>query len=420
MQLSTVGYNAILLVTVPVLLLRHVWRSRHWPSRVRTGEVFGWAPLPKRAEIWIHAVSVGEVLAAEPLIHQLLNGGRTKILVTTTTPTGAAMLKERLGELVTHRFMPLDLLWLQQRFLAALKPRCIIVMETEIWPNMLKAAYEVEIPVILANARLSERSTRRYRWVSALITKSLNQFHWIACRSPLDRDRFVSLGAHGNRVTANGDIKFDIAVSDEDATVVSSLKNALGQRPVVILASTHEGEEASLIDSLELLKEDFPNLLTIIAPRHPQRFESVAKLLDRCELPFARRSDCLPEANTRYWLLDTIGELKRFYGLANVAFVGGSLVPVGGHNPLESALWQCPVVTGPHLENFEAMAKAMQRAGLLTCADDSNRVGRALRSWLKADDASRANLGAEMSAFVKQNQGATARIVKVILECSGS
>ncbi|OOC48077.1 3-deoxy-D-manno-octulosonic acid transferase [Thioalkalivibrio versutus] len=412
--MTRVVYTALLALLTPLLLIRHGLRSRRASVRVRPGEVMGWAPPPEPAEIWIHAVSVGEVLAAEPLIRRLLASGPRRILVTTTTPTGAAMLTERLGDRVMHRFMPLDLPWLQGRFLRALRPQCIVVMETEIWPNMLAAARRMGIPVVLANARMSGRSARRYARLPRLITPALNGFDWIACRNPLDRERFVALGAVPDRVTVNGDIKFDIRVEETDRQEVESLRSVVDGRPVVVLASTHADEEAQLFSGLRALRTEYPRLLVVVAPRHPQRFPAVADLLERSGHTFVRRSEGLPDAATHFWLLDTLGELKRFFGLADAAFIGGSLVSVGGHNPLEAVLWHCPVVMGPHVDNFELLVERMQAANVLGRAADADEAITRIRALLVMDEPGREALRRRSAAFIAEHQGATVRLVDYI------
>ena len=412
--MTRVVYTALLALLTPLLLIRHGLRSPRASVRVRPGEVMGWAPPPESAEIWIHAVSVGEVLAAEPLIRRLLACGPRRILVTTTTPTGAAMLTERLGDRVVHRFMPLDLPWLQRRFLRTVRPQCIVVMETEIWPNMLAAARRAGVPVVLANARMSGRSARRYARLPRLIAPAMSAFDWIACRNPLDRERFVGLGAVPERVTVNGDIKFDIRIEEADRQEVESLRPVVEGRPVVILASTHADEEAQLLPGLRALRAEYPRLLVIVAPRHPQRFPEVADLLERSGQTFVRRSNGLPDAATHFWLLDTLGELKRFFGLADVAFVGGSLVSVGGHNPLEAALWNCPVVMGPHVDNFELLVGRMEAANLLWRSRNAEEAVTRMGALLGEDEPLREVLRQRATAFIAENQGATARLTDYV------
>ncbi|WP_019625010.1 3-deoxy-D-manno-octulosonic acid transferase [Thioalkalivibrio sp. ALJT] len=411
--MTRVVYTALLALLSPLLLIRHLLRSRRAPVRVRLGEIMGWAAMPAPAPVWIHAVSVGEVLAAEPLIRGLLASG-VRPLVTTTTPTGAAMLAERLGGQVTHRFLPLDLPWLQRRFLRAVRPRCVVVMETEIWPNLLAAAWRARVPVVLANARLSGRSARRYARIPRLIGPALRRFDWIACRNALDRNRFVELGAMADRVTVNGDIKFDVLIGREDRAEVDTLRAWVAARPVVILASTHVDEEARLLPGLRALRSKYPDLLTIIAPRHPQRFGEVADLLERAGESFVRRSEGGPGPATQVWLLDTLGELKRFFGLADVAFVGGSLVPVGGHNPLEAVLWHCPVVIGPHVDNFEQLVASMQAADVLQRAGDAAEVIAKIRALLALGADERDALRARSEAFLQSHQGATGRLLQYL------
>ncbi|WP_028485002.1 3-deoxy-D-manno-octulosonic acid transferase [Thioalkalivibrio sp. ALE17] len=412
--MTRVVYTALLALLTPLLLIRHGLRSRRASVRVRLGEVMGWARAPEPAEIWIHAVSVGEVLAAEPLIRRLLDAGPRRILVTTTTPTSAAMLTERLGGQVMHRFLPLDLPWLQRRFLRAVRPRAIVVMETEIWPNMLAEARRAAVPVVLANARMSGRSARRYARIPRLIAPAMSGFDWIACRNALDRERFVALGAVPDRVTVNGDIKFDIHIEEDDRQEVRSLRPVVDGRPVVILASTHADEEAQLLPGLNALRAEYPRLLVIVAPRHPQRFPEVADLLERSGQSFIRRSEGVPDAATHFWLLDTLGELKRFFGLAGVAFIGGSLVGVGGHNPLEAALWNCPVVMGPHVDNFELLVERMEAADLLWRSRNAEEAVARMAAWLGEGESRREITRQRATAFIAENQGATARLLEYL------
>lgn len=418
MALTRRTYTAALTLLTPLLLLRHGLRQglspRRSPVPVRLGEVTGWASAPPQADVWIHAVSVGEVLAADALIRRLLAKASLRILVTTTTPTGASMLAKRWGDQVFRRFMPIDLPWLQRRFINAIQPRAIVVMETEIWPNMLAAAKSLGVPVILANARLSERSARRYARIRPLISPVLNEFEWIAARNELDRARFLTLGVDPRRVSVNGDIKFDITIDEDERREVAALKTAIGNRPVVILASTHAEEEAQLLLGLQALLQSHPGLLVIIAPRHPQRFDEVAALLLQSGHRIRRRSEGLPGVSTQYWLLDTLGELKRFYGLCDAAFIGGTLVPVGGHNPLEAVLWHCPVIMGEHVDNFEALSHRMQAAGILERLGDADEVIDQIRKWLGADAVARQAYAERTAAFMGKNQGATERLARRI------
>lgn len=411
--MARVVYTALLVLLSPALLWRMWAHTRDGEEPMRLREVVGLGGRPPRADIWVHAASVGEVLAAEPLI-RALNPERHGILVTTTTATGAALLRRRFGEAVSHRYLPLDLPWLQRRFQRAVAPRALVIMETELWPNLLARAAADGLAVFLANARLSQRSAARYARFPALVRPALRTLTHIACRDERDRERFLALGAAPEAVVVNGNIKFDIDVDDTDHEAVAGLRVASGGRPVILLASTHADEEAQLLPGLVRLRERVPELLVVLAPRHPDRVPEVSALLREGGEPFALRTTGAPGPEDHWWLVDTLGELKRFYGLADVAFIGGSLVPVGGHNPLEGIVWGCPLVTGPHVHNFEDMMALLRDANLLRQTDDAGSVLEALAMALEWSPRERGGYRDRCRQFMQRHQGATARLASQI------
>jgi len=407
--MARVVYTALLLLLSPFLLWRMWGHTRDGEEPMRLREVVGLAGRPVRADIWVHAASVGEVLAAEPLI-RALNPERHRILVTTTTATGAALLRRRFGEAVSHRYLPLDLPWLQRRFQRAVAPRALVIMETELWPNLLARAAADGLAVFLANARLSQRSAARYARFPALVRPALRALTHIACRDERDRERFLALGAAPEAVVVNGNIKFDIGVDDADHEAVAGLRVASGGRPVILLASTHADEEAQLLPGLVRLRERVPELLVVLAPRHPDRVPEVSALLREAGESFALRTTGAPGPRDRWWVVDTLGELKRFYGLADVAFIGGSLVPVGGHNPLEGVVWGCPLVTGPHVHNFEDMMALLRESRLLLQAGEPDEVLAVLTPVLQWSSSEREDYRGRCRQFMRHHQGATARL----------
>uniref|UniRef100_UPI001866FC86 lipid IV(A) 3-deoxy-D-manno-octulosonic acid transferase n=1 Tax=Microbulbifer hainanensis TaxID=2735675 RepID=UPI001866FC86 len=372
-------YTWLFRAALPLILLRLWWRGRAQPEyRQRWRERFG--RVPARASraplIWVHSVSVGETLAAVPVIEQLAaRHADWQWLVTTTTPTGServtSVLEPLLDGRLLHYYLPYDLPECLNPFIDALHPRALIVIETELWPNLLAACSRRGISALLANARLSEKSAHGYARFPRLTGQMLGSLSRVVAQYPADAERFVSLGLPAERVTASGNIKFDLQINLGLASEAQALAHqwrgrgdAGGRvRPVWLAASTHDGEEALVLDAFAQLRRDHPELaelLLVLVPRHPQRFDSVARLCRERGLNVLRRSDGgQPEPTHQVLLGDTMGELLQFYGACDVAFVGGSLVPVGGHNMIEPAAWGVPVICGPHLHNFATVAQLM-------------------------------------------------------------
>lgn len=410
-------YTFLLRLLLPLALLRLYWRSLKSPAyRRRVRERLALGPAGPATQIWIHAVSVGEVQAAEPLIRRLIeHDPPLSVLVTTTTPTGAERLHERLGDSVAHRHTPYDLPGILDRFLSRTTPALLIVMETEIWPNTLAACAERGIPVILANARLSERSAQGYRRLARLTRETLQGFDLIAAQAEPDARRFIALGADPERVQVTGSIKFDLRQPASLLDQAEAMRRVWGgQRPVWVAASTHEGEDGPILAAHQRIRAVLPEALLVLVPRHPERFDRVAELVKRQGLTLARRSrlePCTP--STAVFLGDTMGELPVFLAAADAAFMGGSLVPTGGHNLLEAAASGVPVAIGPHHFNFAAITQLLcAEEGALEIAD-TEALARLMISWL-SDATERARIGENGRRVVEANRGALDRLMTLI------
>lgn len=406
-------YTVLLYLTIPFILLRLLWRSRRLPAyRQRWLERFGFSS-PISHAIWIHAVSVGEIQAAIPLIQTLKN--QYLILVTTTTPTGSQRIREVFGDQVSHVYLPYDLPGALRRFLARAKPKLLILMETELWPNLLHACQQRAIPVILANARLSDSSTAGYQRFSHLTQRMLSQLTVIAAQSPVDAERFLALGANPQHMQVIGNIKFDSSLPADLPKKSSELRAQWGaERPIWIAASTHPGEEEQILEAFTLIKPKYPQLLLVLVPRHPDRFNSVATLCQQYAYTVARRS-CHEKctSQTEIYLGDTLGELLLLYAASDVAFVGGSLVPVGGHNVLEPALLRLPIITGPYQFNFADITRLLVEADALDQVTRVSQLAESVENLLR-DAPRRQQMGDRAYNVVVQNRGALARLLVIV------
>nr|WP_207280543.1 lipid IV(A) 3-deoxy-D-manno-octulosonic acid transferase [Thiocystis violacea] len=410
-------YSLLLRLILPLALARLFWRGLKTPAyRRRVAERLAWgAPAPV-ADIWLHAVSVGEAQAAEPLIRRWLKRDPARrILVTTTTPTGAARVRELFGASVEHRYTPFDLPGLLERFLDQIRPALVVVMETEIWPNTLAACERRAIPVVLANARLSERSARGYARLPGLTRETLRRFALIAAQADADARRFVDLGADPGRVRVTGSIKFDLRQPASQLEKAEAIRRIWGpQRPVWVAASTHEGEEVRLLKAHRRLLERMPEALLVLVPRHPERFDRVASLVVREGFSLTRRTgETDGDSGASVFLGDTMGELPAFLAAGDAAFIGGSLVPTGGHNPLEAAAAGVPVAVGPYTFNFAAMTAMLLDEGAAARVADAEQLAERMLTWLE-DATLRARMGARGLAVVERNRGALDRLVVLI------
>ena len=413
-------YSALWYLLLPFLFLRLWLRGRQAPAyrqRWKERMAWGYRPGTLKNSLWVHAVSVGETLAAVPMIERLLaDYPDTPLLVTTTTPTGPERVKALFGDRVTHVYCPWELPTALNRFLRAFDPKTVIVLETELWPNLCAAVKRHGAKLMLMNGRLSEKSYRGYRKFPRLVRPMMARFDALAVQTPVEAKRYVALGAWPERVHAIGSVKFDMSLDDAVRQAAGDLRAAIGERPVWIAASTHPGEDEPVLAAHKALLETAPQTLLMLVPRHPERFDSVAQLVRQQGLGLARRSkqDTIA-ADTQVYLADTMGELLMLFGVADVAFVGGSLVPVGGHNLLEPAGWGKPVLTGPHLHNFTAISNLLDDAGALTLVDNADALAIALQALFRYPD-QRQRQGQAAAAVVEANRGALEKGLKLISE----
>ncbi|MDT8407817.1 MAG: lipid IV(A) 3-deoxy-D-manno-octulosonic acid transferase [Methylococcales bacterium] len=360
-------------LALPGLWLRLLWRPgyrKRWPER------FGFYNTQSTpVDLWLHAVSVGEVEAAAPLLEALLAHGQ-RLLVTTTTPTGAARVRARFASRVTHIYLPYDISFAVKRFLSAFQPRLALIMETELWPTLYQHCARHKIPVCVVNARLSQRSWRGYQKLSGLIQPLLQSVAAIGAQSSADAQRFIELGAIPERVQLTGNIKFNVNLNASETALGQQFKATLAGRFTLLLGSSHPGEEALILRCLRRWRQSGHHWLLIIAPRHPERFTEVAQLSAQHGFNSQRRSSGQPiAADTDVYILDTLGELKAFYAATDIAVVGGSFVPVGGHNLLEPAKIPVPILFGPHTDNIQALADGLTAVGgALQCPDEDKLV----------------------------------------------
>ncbi|MEZ9565350.1 lipid IV(A) 3-deoxy-D-manno-octulosonic acid transferase [Vibrio artabrorum] len=413
-------YTLILSLASP-LLLYGLYKSK--PGKPRFGqrwkEHFGITPqIQGKNPIWIHAVSVGESIAAIPIIKQLkLRDPNQAIIVTTTTSTGAEQI-EKLGDLVEHRYMPIDFSWCVRGFLKSVKPKQMLIMETELWPNTLHCVAKAGIPISVLNARLSERSCQRYAKFQAifdLLAKNLSQ---VLCQYPSDAERFMRLGLDKASVHVTGSIKFDIDVSAEQVSKGKALREQIGfERDVWIAASTHQGEDDLILDAHRQLLQDNPSALLMIVPRHPERFNQVTELAKQHQFNTITRTSQPPlTADVEVYIADTMGEMLVLLGGADVCFMGGSLVgdKVGGHNLLEPAALQLPLLNGPSYFNFSEITDKLLEAQAVTICQNSNEMASQLRELFIQPDL-RKERGLAAYQVVEQNRGALSNTLQYIL-----
>ncbi len=413
------AYTVVLYCVAPFLVGRLLWRGLRNPAYWRRiGERFGLGAriAAQHGCVWIHAVSVGEVQAAAPIVKALksLHPDET-IVVTSTTPTGAARISKAFGGSVVHRYFPFDFPGSVARFLDRVAPRVAIIMETEIWPNLLAQCRRRGVPVVLANVRLSERSAAGYRRFRSLFAPALGGVAAIAVQSGEDARRIASIGAPPDVIDVTGSTKFDIPMLASLREEAAALRRTWGSsRGIWIAASTHDGEETLVLDAFEQVLDGLPASLLVLVPRHPERFREVAAHVRRRGIEPVLRSrrpmDC---SGAQVFIGDTMGELPLFYAAADVAFVGGTLVERGGHNVLEPAALGLPVLFGPHVFNFAEISRRLLDAGGARTVSDSASLGRAVIDYLRDADL-RHTTGAKGRAFVEGNRGAGNRVLAMI------
>lgn len=411
-------YSVVLYLLLPVTVYHLIWRGFRFREYFqRWDERYGvYAQTPPPVDIWLHAVSVGEVNAAAPVIDALRRQRPDlRWVVTTITPTGSDRARALWDEGVQHVYAPYDLPGAVGRFLDHYRPKVALVMETELWPNLLFGCQDRGIPTYILNARLSARSLRGYSILRPLIARALRTVKRVAAQSAADAERFVMLGAMPDQVADIGNLKFDVRVpANVDALATEFHQRLRRKRPIWIAASTHEDEEAAVLEVQRKLRTRWPDLLMLWAPRHPERFPRVLEQAQEAGFrTAARRAEGWPNETTDVFVIDTLGELTAFYACADIAFVGGSLQAIGGHNLLEPAAVGTPMVTGPHLHNFAEISKQLREAGALDIASDATGIARALERLLDNDEI-RMAMAKAGRALVEHGRGALPRTLEMI------
>lgn len=410
-------YTLLTYLLQPFILLLMCQRGRKLPEyRKRLLERYGVyqeiAP-PISQGIVIHAASVGEVIAATPLIKAIQqNYPDLPITMTTVTPTGSARVKAAFGESVSHLYLPYDLPDAISRFLDFVQPKLFVVIETELWPNLIHQIAKRKIPFVIANARLSPRSAKRYGWVKSHLRSMWQDIDLILAQDTVSAERYLELGFEPHRLINTGNLKFDLEITPKllEQVIHTRISLNLGDRPVWIAGSTHEGEEKMILEAHQTLLKQYPNLVLILVPRHPERFESVEDLIKKTQLPYVKRSDHQPfSSQTQVLLGDTMGEMMLLYGLANIAFIGGSLVKHGGHNPLEPIAFELPVISGVHTFNFpEVFTKLRNVNGVVEIESETGKLAEAVNDFLQHPEWGKRISQAGFDVL-KENQGALKR-----------
>ncbi|WP_313228923.1 lipid IV(A) 3-deoxy-D-manno-octulosonic acid transferase [Stenotrophomonas acidaminiphila] len=410
-------YSALLYLLLPITVYHLVWRGfrvreyfKRWDERYASYPQSG-----RRPCVWLHAVSVGEVNAAAPVV-DALRRQRPDIrwVITTITPTGSQRVRALWGDAVDHVYLPYDVPGSAGRFLDHFRPSLALILETELWPNLLFGCRDRRIPVYILNARLSARSLKGYRLLRPLVGRALRTVTCVAAQSREDARRFVVLGARQEQVCALGNLKFDIHPPDPAPLLAAFHAHVPAGRVIWIAASTHEGEEQPVMDLHARVLERYPDALLLWAPRHPERFARVEALARGQGWRVATRSvEQWPAADTQVFVLNTLGELMPFFACAQVAFVGGSLQAIGGHNLLEPAAMGTAVITGPHLHNFAEISRRMSEAGALSIRNDAAQLGDELLRLL-GDAAARQQMVQAGAALVANGRGALERTLELI------
>ncbi|OUS14134.1 3-deoxy-D-manno-octulosonic acid transferase [Gammaproteobacteria bacterium 53_120_T64] len=419
-------YTLLIYLCLPLILLRLLWRGRRAPAyRRRWGERFGFVARldASRQVIWLHSVSVGETIAAAPLARRLQTQyPEATVLVTTMTPTGSAQVGKLFGASVEHCYAPYDMPDAIARFLNRVQPAILVIMETELWPNLIHACHRRSIPVVLANARLSAKSAAGYAKVAQLARPMLAQLAVVGAQTKADGERFLQLGVVREALTVTGNIKFDLQLDESLRQQAAALKTqwqGANGRPVWLVASTHRGEDEVILDAFSRVLAHHPDTLLVLVPRHPERFDEVAGHCSEAGYTFRRRSERQGNgaraitAETQIVLGDTMGELLSFCGASDITFVGGSLVAVGGHNLIEPAAWGVPVLSGPHLFNFTEVARLLSEAGGLALCATARELAEQVVNLL-ADAECYRQMSSAALAVTEANRGALDRLTALL------
>lgn len=416
-------YSLLLWLSLPLVLLRLAWKSRHDPAyRRRWRERIAWydkaTPPVEGPRVVFHAVSVGEVHAAQPLIEAFMERHPDHaVLVTTSTPTGSERVKALFGSRVEHVYLPWDLGFAVRHFLERFRPSLLVLLETELWPNLIHGCQAQHCAVVLANARLSRKSFRAYRRLGSFITRTLQELTALAAQSDADAAHFLQLGLPRDRLETTGSLKFDVRMAPEKVERARHLRSSWPARPVWIAASTREGEDVRVLEACEAVLAVIPDALLLLVPRHPERFRSAGNQARSRGLEVAYFSETkAPGAGVQVLVGDTMGDMALYYGLADVAFVGGSLVPTGCQNLIEPASLGLPVLAGPSLFNFRHVSQMLIEAGGMRVVQDPVELAAAVVTLLR-DETQRSRVGEAALAEVHRNEGATQRQLAVLDRC---
>ncbi|WMY97175.1 MAG: lipid IV(A) 3-deoxy-D-manno-octulosonic acid transferase [Arsenophonus sp.] len=412
-------YQIIIYLIQPIILFRLLWNAYKYPAYLkRWNERYGFYNNKIiKGGILVHSVSVGETLAAFPLIKALKHYyPELPITITTMTPTGSERILSEFGNNVYHIYLPYDLIGSVVRFINQVNPKLTIIMEKELWPNLIIKLRQKKIPLIIANARMSEKSAINYKKLGCFIKILLKKITLIAVQNKEDGERFIQLGLPRKKISVIGNLKFDIHITKELALKTINLRRkwALLKRPVWIASSTHKGEESIILNAhIQLLKE-FPNLLLILVPRHPERFKYSKELIKKTKLHYISKSkNSLPNENTQVIIGDTMGELMLLYGIADLAFIGGSLVKKGGHNPLEAAIHAIPILMGPHTFNFKDICNNLKKLNGLITVNNTQSLILTISNLLKNKNV-RLYHGHQAEEVLYKNKGVSEKLIKLL------
>jgi 3-deoxy-D-manno-octulosonic-acid transferase len=412
-------YTLAMFLVTPVLVLRLLVRGlrspphhhRRWLERFGSFDAPGFS-----GSLWIHAVSVGEVNAAEPLVKALQRSyAHAPLVVSTVTPTGAARVQQLFGDSVFHVYLPYDLPFAVRRFMKRVRPRLAVIVETEIWPNLYFACRRRGIPLMIVNARLSERSMRGYKPLRPLIASALRCVSVIAAQSRTDAARYRLLGAGPQSVLVSGNMKFDVPIPDGAVAAGAAMRAHWGpRRPVWMAASTHDGEELAVLEAHLKVLQRLPDALLLLAPRHPERFRLVEHTVRSLGFTVATRSlEGVPATAHQVFVIDAMGQLIPFFAASDLAFIGGSLVPVGGHNVLEPAALSVPVLVGPHTFNSEEIIRSLIEDGGAERVAAAEQLGpHVLRLLLDAPR--RGQMGEAARQVFERERGAVRRVMQLV------
>ena len=411
-------YSIATFLLTPVVLFRLASRGIKAPAYFRRWkERFGIFPNPNfKKSILIHAVSVGEVNAAIPLIKALMETYKEHdFVITTVTPTGSDRVQQIFGNTVFHLYLPYDLSGAVKRFLKKINPDLAVVMETEIWPNLFRFCKKRNIPIVVANARLSELSLKGYKWVQSLATMAVNNTKFVAAQTQTDADRMIRLGCDADKIYVVGSLKFDIIIEQDIIEKGQAIHEHVAQNHLIwIAASTHQEDELELLEAYSYLKKKHPSLLLIIVPRHPERFQVTAQACIQKGFNTQLRSKCgLYDIDADVFIVDTMGEMLEFYAASDIAFVGGSIANIGGHNVLEAAVFKLPVLVGPNTHNFAEITQLLHDCGGSYLVKDSADIIRHMEELIQ-NPQQRKRMGLAAFKLVEENRGAVALTMKLI------